>query len=58
MRTMPSFSMAHPSGRDVAVLETEVELLKVELEETKRKLESDVARAREDALGVMRATGP
>lgn len=55
---MPSLHAAQqPSARDAAALETEVNLLKAELEATKRRLESDVARAKEDALGVMRATG-
>lgn len=57
LNTMPSFPAAASSGRDVAALENELELLRAELEETKRRLESDVAKAREDALGVMRATG-
>lgn len=56
---MPSLPAALSSsgGRDVGALENEVELLRTELAETKRRLESDVARARGDALGVMRATG-
>ena len=55
---MPSLHAAQQhNGRDVTALETEVNLLKAELEETKRRLESDVARAKEEALGVMRATG-
>ena len=55
---MPSLhAVQQPSGRDVAALETEVNLLKAELEKTKRRLERDVARAKEDAFGVMRATG-
>ena len=55
---MPSLHAApQPSSRDVAALETEVNLLKAELEETKRRLESDVAQAKEDALGVMRGGG-
>ena len=55
---MPSLHAAQqPSGRDAAALETEVNLLKAELKATKRRLENDVACAKEDALGVMRATG-
>lgn len=55
---MPSLPAApSSSGREVGALENEVELLRAELTDTQRRLESDVARAREDALGVMRATG-
>ena len=54
---MPSFPAALSSSRDVGALEHEVDLLRAELTETKLRLESDVARAKEDALGVMRATG-
>ena len=43
--------------REVLALETEVDTLRFELEETRRKMESEVAKAREEALGVMRATG-
>lgn len=38
-------------------MESEIETLKAELEETKRKMEAEVAKAREEAFGVMRATG-
>ena len=56
---MPSLHplQQQPSGQDVAALEAELSLLRAELEETKCRLESDVARAKEDALSVMRATG-
>ncbi|KAL3163383.1 hypothetical protein ABBQ32_009768 [Trebouxia sp. C0010 RCD-2024] len=58
LNTMPSLPAApSSSGREVGALENEVELLRAELTDTQRRLESDVARAREDALGVMRATG-
>lgn len=43
--------------RDVSALEGEVESLRAELEETKRRMGTDLAKAREEALGVMRATG-
>ncbi len=43
--------------KDVVALESEIEVLKFELEETKQKMEAEVAKAREEALGVMRATG-
>lgn len=43
--------------RDVSALEGEVESLRAELEETKRRMGADLAKAREEALGVMRATG-
>ena len=43
--------------RDVSALEGEVESLRAELEETKRRMGADLAQAREEALGVMRATG-
>ena len=43
--------------RDVSALEGEVESLRAELEETKKRMGADLAKAREEALGVMRATG-
>ncbi len=57
----PLHSQPFASGgaphRDVSALEGEVESLRAELEETKRRMGTDLARAREEALGVMRATG-
>ena len=63
MRTMSSLPIVVANGnsvsdgKDAVALESEVEALKAELAETKRKLEADVAKAKEEALGVMRATG-
>ena len=57
----PMHSQAFAGGgaphRDVSASEGEVESLRAELEETKRRMGADLAKAREEALGVMRATG-
>ena len=53
----PSFGTASTQHKDVLALESEVESLRAELEETKRRTEAEVTQAREEALGVMRATG-
>ena len=52
-----SFGNGSAQYKDVSSLESEVESLRAELEETKRRMEVEVAQAREEALGVMRATG-
>lgn len=62
-RTGSTLMHSHPfaSGgaphRDVLASEGEVESLRAELEETKRRMGADLTKAREEALGVMRATG-
>jgi len=56
MHSQP-FANGGATHRDVSALEGEVESLRAELEETKRRMGADVAKAREEALGVMRATG-
>lgn len=52
-----SFGNGSAQYKDVSSLESEVESLRAELEDTKRRMEVEVAQAREEALGVMRATG-
>ena len=52
-----SFGNGSAHYKDVSSLESEVESLRAELEETKRRTQVEVAQAREEALGVMRATG-
>lgn len=43
--------------KDVTGLENEVDILRFELQEAKARMESEVAKAREEALGIMHATG-
>ena len=57
MRTCSALPNGLSNGKDPAAMESEIETLKAELEETKRKMEAEVAKAREEAFGVMRATG-
>ena len=52
-----SFGNGSAQYKDVSSLESEVESLRAELEDTKRRMDVEVAQAREEALGVMRATG-
>ena len=52
MHSQPFASGGAPH-RDVSALES----LRAELEETKRRMGADLVKAREEALGVMRATG-
>ncbi|DBA94998.1 TPA: hypothetical protein ACH3X1_002520 [Trebouxia sp. C0004] len=56
MHSQP-FAGGGATPRDVSALEGEVESLRAEVQETKRRMGADLAKAREEALGVMRATG-
>ena len=48
---------ADSKQKDVVGLENEVDILRFELESAKAKMESEVAKAREEAFGIMKATG-
>lgn len=48
---------ANADQKDVTGLENEIDILKFELESTKARMESEIAKAREEALSVMKATG-
>ena len=52
--SLPKESSAH---KEIASLESEIESLKAELNETKRQAQADVDKAKQEAVGVMQATG-